>query len=89
MYLQVSPAGSRRWFLTYRVAGVEKQLALGSYPTITLIAARKACDAAKLQKYAGLDPVQARKIEKVKANRADGDTFKVIALDWYVKQASQ
>ena len=30
MYLQVSPAGSKRWFLKYRVAGVEKQLALGS-----------------------------------------------------------
>ncbi len=33
MYLQVSPAGSKRWFLKYRVAGVEKQLALGSYPS--------------------------------------------------------
>src|SRR5665647_1165031 len=31
MYLQVSPAGSKRWFLKYRVAGVEKQLALGGY----------------------------------------------------------
>lgn len=26
MYLQVSPAGSKRWFLKYRIAGVEKQL---------------------------------------------------------------
>ncbi len=30
MYLQVSPAGSKRWFLKYRIAGTEKQLALGS-----------------------------------------------------------
>ena len=28
MYLQVSPNGSKRWFLKYRVAGKEKQLAL-------------------------------------------------------------
>jgi len=89
MYLQVSPAGSKRWFLKYRIAGVEKQLALGSYPTVTLTAARKARDAAKLQKSAGLDPVQARKIERLKAARADGDTFKVIALEWYAKQAPQ
>lgn len=89
MYLQVSPAGSKRWFFKYRIAGVEKQLALGSYPTVTLTAARKARDAAKLQKSAGLDPVQARKIEKLKAARADGDTFKVIALEWYAKQAPQ
>lgn len=31
MYLQVSPAGSKRWFLKYRIDGKEKQLALGSY----------------------------------------------------------
>jgi hypothetical protein len=54
MYLQVSPAGSKRWFLKYRVAGVEKQLALGSYPAVALTAARKARDAAKLQKSEGV-----------------------------------
>ena len=32
MYLEVSPAGSKRWFPKYSVAGVEKRLALGSYP---------------------------------------------------------
>ena len=66
MYLQVSPAGSRRWFLKYRIAGVEKKLALGSYPAVGLTAARKARDAAKLQKSEGRDPVQVRKIEKLK-----------------------
>ncbi len=50
MYLQVSPAGSKRWFLKYRIAGAEKQLALGSYPDVTLTAARKAREAAKLEK---------------------------------------
>lgn len=89
MYLQVSPAGSKRWFLKYRVAGKEKQLALGSYPSMTLTAARKARDAAKLQKAAGSDPVQARKIEKLKSARPDGDTFKAVALEWYGKQAPQ
>jgi integrase len=87
MYLQVSPAGSKRWFLKYRIAGVEKQLALGSYPAVSLADARKARDAAKLQKSAGLDPVQVRKVEKLKSRRADGDTFKAIALEWYGKQA--
>lgn len=89
MYLQVSPAGSKRWFLKYRIAGAEKQLALGSYPAVSLAAARKARDAAKLQKSAGRDPVQVRKVEKLKATRADGDTFKAIALEWYGKQAPQ
>ena len=62
MYLQVSPAGSKRWFLKYRVMGKEKQLALGSYPDVSLTAARKARDVAKLQKSDGHDPVQVRKL---------------------------
>lgn len=83
MYLQVSPAGSKRWFLKYRIAGAEKQLALGSYPDVSLTAARKARDAAKLEKSKGRDPVQLRKVEKLKALTPAGDTFKATALEWY------
>ena len=89
MYLQVSPGASRRWFLKYRIGGKEKQLALGRYPDVGLTAARRARDAAKLQKSEGHDPIQARKVEKLRATRTDADTFKAIALEWYGKQASQ
>jgi integrase len=82
MYLQVSPAGSKRWFLKYRAAGVEKQMALGSYPSVTLTAARKARDAAKLQKSGGIDPLQARQVEKLKASVGSGDTLEAAANDW-------
>lgn len=89
MYLQVSLAGSKRWFLKYRIAGVEKQLALGSYPTVGLPAARRARDAAKLLKSEGRDPVQVRKMAKLKAANPSGDTFRVVAWEWYDKQAPQ
>jgi integrase len=89
MYLQVSPAGSKRWFLKYRVGRKEKQLALGSYPDVSLKSARLARDAAKLQKSEGTDPVQARKLDKLKATRNTGETFKAIAMEWYGKQAPQ
>ncbi|MDO9278639.1 MAG: integrase arm-type DNA-binding domain-containing protein [Polaromonas sp.] len=89
LYLQVSPTGSKRWFLKYRIAGVEKQLALGSYPDVSLAAARKARDAAKLQKSLGNDPVQARKLEKLKTTPDGSYTFKAVALEWYGKQAPQ
>ena len=75
--------------MKYRIAGAEKQLALGSYPAVTLTAARKARDAAKLQKSKGADPVMVRKVEKLKASRTDGDTFKTVALEWYAKQTPQ
>jgi hypothetical protein len=56
LYLEVSPAGSKRWFLKYRNAGKEYRLALGSYPTVGLTAARRARDAAKLQRAEGTHP---------------------------------
>lgn len=89
MYLQVSPGGSKRWFLKYRVDGKEKQLSLGSYPAVSLTEARKARDAAKLQKSGGCDPVAARKVEKLKASIPDGATFKAVAAEWYAKQLPQ
>ena len=89
MYLEVSPAGSKRWFWKTYADGKEGRLALGSYPKLTLKAARKARDAAKLQKSEGADPIKLRKVEKLKATRTGGDTFKAVALDWYGKQAPQ
>lgn len=89
LYLEVSPAGSKRWFWKYRKDGKEGRMALGSYPDVGPKEARKARDTAKIQKSDGRDPVQARKVERLKATRAIGDTFKSIALEWYKKQAPQ
>ena len=57
LYLEVSPAGSKRWFLKYRNAGKEMRLALGSYPEVSLAKARVkqaeierlVCEVAKLK----------------------------------------
>lgn len=86
LYLQVSPNGSKRWFYKYRIQNKEKQLALGSYPMVSLTAARKARDVAKLKKSEGVDPVQARKMEKLKGLAVAGSMFKAVALEWHAKQ---
>ena len=67
LYLEVSPAGSKRWFYKYRKDGKESRMALGSYPSVGAKEARKAREAAKLKKSNGVDPVQVRKVEKLKA----------------------
>ncbi len=46
LYLEVSPAGSKRWFWKFYPDGKESRLALGSYPDVTLKAARAARDEA-------------------------------------------
>lgn len=89
LYLEISPAGSKRWFLKLYRDGKETRLALGSYPAVGLTAARRARDAVKLQKAEGQDPIQARKVEKLKATNPAGDSFKVVALEWFEKQEPQ
>src|SRR2546430_7676486 len=56
LYLLVQPNGSRLWRLNYRLAGKQKTLALGIYPTVKLHEAREARDAAKRQLRQGTDP---------------------------------
>lgn len=80
LYLEVSVAGSRRWFWKFRIEGVEKKFALGTYPGVSLAAARKARDAAKAQKASGINPIQARQVVKLKAAVNTGDSFKETAL---------
>jgi integrase len=88
LYLEVSPTGSKRWFWKTYSDGKEGRMALGSYPAVNLAAARKARDIARIQKSDGHNPVQLRKLEKLKAKISGGDTFKLIALHWYGKQKS-
>ena len=89
LYLEVSPAGSKRWFWKFYADSKEGRLALGSYPVIGLADARKARDASKLHKSEGRNPVEVRKVQKLRALRPEGDTFKAVALEWYAKQAPQ
>jgi len=88
LYLEVSPKGSKRWFWKTYSDGKEGRMALGSYPVVNLAAARKARDIARIQKSDGHNPVQLRKLDKLKAKISGGDTFKLISLHWYGKQKS-
>ena len=66
LYLEVSPKGSKRWFLKTYGDGKESRLALGSYPSVTLSAARLARDRVKVGKAEGIDPIEARRQAKNK-----------------------
>lgn len=89
LYLEVSATGSRRWFWKFRIDGVEKKFSLGSYPGVGLAAARRARDAAKAQKAAGINPVQARQVAKLKAAVNTGDSFRETALEWFEKHRAR
>lgn len=89
LYLEVGPNGSKRWFWKYRKEGKEGRMALGSYPAVGPKAARLARDDAKAQKSEGRDPVQARKLSKLKETAQGADSFKETALEWYEKHKTR
>ena len=52
---------TRGWVLRYKVAGVRREMGLGSYPDVSLASARDAARAARAKLDAGIDPIQERK----------------------------
>jgi integrase len=83
LYLEVSDRGSKRWFWKFYPEGKESRLALGSYPDVTLKAARSARDAARLVRQSGANPVQRRKAERAAATISSATTFEAIARELY------
>lgn len=79
LYLEVSPAGSKRWFMKVYREGKESRLALGSYPVVSLADARRARDAARLDKKRGIDPIKARTDK--------GCTFGEVSARWFDKNS--
>jgi integrase len=78
LYLLVTPTGGRLWRLRYRIGPLEKLLALGVYPDVTLKRARERRDEARRLISDGIDPNAKRKAER----SAPAETFEAVASEW-------
>lgn len=88
LYLLVTPAGGRLWRLKYRMDGIERKLAIGRYPDVSLGAARKARDAAREAAKAGNDPAAAKRRDRIAKKLSAGTTFGDVA-DEYIDKAER
>lgn len=90
LYLRIFPNGSKYWQLRYRnpSTGKEKVLSLGTYPSISLVNARKKTLEAKLALAAGTDPGQQKQHEKLTRKMAATNTFEAIGDEWFAKQST-
>ena len=88
LYLEVSPAGSRRWFWKYYYDGKEKRLALGAYPAVSLKQARIDRDSARQILQTGADPAKRRQIERLEALTQAVNTFEAVARELHTTKAS-
>src|SRR6516225_7553188 len=64
LYLKVNERGSKSWVFRFRVAGRLRQMGLGSASTFSLKEAREHARAARQQRYAGIDPIEARRASR-------------------------
>src|ERR1700739_4303664 len=68
--LLVQPNGAKLWRLRYRYLGKENMLALGAFPAVSVLDARKRRNEAKKLLADGIDPAQRRRLEKLRATAA-------------------
>src|SRR5208337_3851464 len=81
LYL-VLPNGHKFWRFRYRFAGIEKMLALGPFPAVSLAEARIKRDAARQSLIEGVDPSVQKKLDRIAAETAARNTFGLIAEEF-------
>src|SRR5262245_1929507 len=89
LFLLITPSGAKYWRLRYFFAGKEKLLALGVYPTVTLADARERRAQARKVLADGKDPGEAKQEAKRLAAVNTGNTFEVVAREWYEKRTHE
>jgi integrase len=96
LQLLVHPNGSKYWRLAYRFDGVQKGMALGVYPDVTLAQARIKRDEAKALLSNGENPsehvtkkakkaviVQAQEVQQI----VEDGLFENVAIEWFTKHS--
>ena len=81
LYLLVNRSGARCWRFKFRVNKVEKVLALGVYPDVSLKLAREGRDQARRLMANGVDPGAKRRAEKF----APSNGFEAVGREWFAK----
>tara|TARA_R110000822_G_scaffold60287_2_gene150162 strand:- start:19322 stop:20533 length:1212 start_codon:yes stop_codon:yes gene_type:complete len=86
LYLLVKTNGTKCWRYDYRYGGKRKTLAIGTYPVITLKAARKTLAEAKTQLVCNIDPAQEKQRQRRDTVIEQGSLFSALAEEWWEHQ---
>jgi len=88
LYVEVTPAGGKRWRWKYRIEGREKLLSMGVYPDVPLVLARVRRDDARKLLANGVDPSVHRQATKLAQAEGSANSFEVIGREWFAKHQS-
>lgn len=86
LYLEVKPNGSKLWRYRYKIDGKENLFAIGDYPTVSLLDARKAREEARELVKQGQHPSHVRKAATARQIGENANTFKAVAEEWIAKK---
>lgn len=85
LYVEVTPTGGKLWRFRYRVGKLEKKLAIGCYPDISLKSARQSTYEARMAVAKGGDPALEKRKQKIRTEFLSGQTFEAVARE-YIEQ---
>jgi integrase len=89
LFLFVSPAGGKLWRMKFRHQGKEQLLSFGSYPDVSLAAARTERDKARKIIASGANPAFEKKRAAVAASISAANTFKAVAEEFIEKREKE
>ncbi|UPK35548.1 integrase arm-type DNA-binding domain-containing protein [Bradyrhizobium sp. 186] len=70
LYLQVSPAKTKSWLFRFMLSGRAREMGLGPVDIVSLSEARDAARGCRKLLLAGVDPIEARRLERLKNQAA-------------------
>ncbi len=82
LHLLVKTSGSKLWRLRYRFGGKANTLSFGSFPTVSLLTARKERTTIREQLAAGIDPAVKKRVDKITGSLAAANTFGALADEY-------
>ncbi len=82
--LQVAASGARSWVLRVTVAGRQREMGLGSFPSVTLAEAREKARSHRAAAAVGTDPIAQRQVAQTAAaaHRSARQTFSTVAAKY-------
>jgi integrase len=89
LWLVLQPSGAKSWALRYRYASRPTKLTLGSWPALTLAAARKTAADALHELAQGHDPAAARKAAALTAAAARANTVVAVCEEYLKRESSR
>src|SRR5262249_47128670 len=81
LYLRVTDVGAKNWVFRFMLDGRARWMGMGPLHTVSLVEARKRASEHRLRRHDGIDPIEARRAERLKARleAAKAITFKECA----------